>query len=91
MAIKETAPDFLAPTLEKAIDTLKNSEVFMPQFQNLKPDDQMTSDLVSSLISVSVYWVIIRVNANGWLLIRPATRNLDFVVCPTRQPLPRTA
>ena len=54
IAIKESGPSFLAPTLEKAIDILKNSEIFLPQLQSFKPDDQLTSELVSSLISVSV-------------------------------------
>lgn len=54
MAIKESGPTFLAPTLEKAIDILKNSEVFN-KFQNqINPDDQVTSELVSSLMNVSV-------------------------------------
>lgn len=55
MMIKENGPNSLAPTLEKAIDILKNSEIFTnlsPQLQNLKPDDQLTSELVCSLISV---------------------------------------
>ena len=53
IAIKESGPSFLGPTLEKAIDTLKNSEIFMPQFQSFtRPDDQLTSELVSSLINV---------------------------------------
>lgn len=53
MAIKESGPTFLAPTLEKAIDILKNSEVFN-KFQNqINPDDQVTSELVSSLMNVS--------------------------------------
>lgn len=53
MAIKESGPIFLAPTLEKAIDILKNSEVFN-KFQNqINPDDQVTSELVSSLMNVS--------------------------------------
>lgn len=53
MAIKENGPNFLAPTLEKAIDILKNSEIFLPQFQSFKPEDQITSELVSNLINVS--------------------------------------
>ncbi|XP_046912992.2 high affinity cAMP-specific and IBMX-insensitive 3',5'-cyclic phosphodiesterase 8A-like isoform X2 [Dermatophagoides farinae] len=53
MAIKESGPTFLAPTLEKAIDILKNSEVFN-KFQNqINPDDQVTSELVSSLMNTS--------------------------------------
>lgn len=53
MAIKESGPVFLAPTLEKAIDILKNSEVFN-KFQNqMKPEDQVTSELISSLMNVS--------------------------------------
>ncbi|UXI15715.1 clathrin-adaptor protein [Sarcoptes scabiei] len=56
MMIKENGPNSLAPTLEKAIDILKNSEIFTnlsPQLQNLKPDDQLTSELVCSLISTN--------------------------------------
>ncbi|OTF75618.1 hypothetical protein BLA29_007854, partial [Euroglyphus maynei] len=48
MAIKESGPTFLSPTLEKAIDILKNSEVFN-KFQNqFKPDDQTTNKLTNS-------------------------------------------
>ncbi|KAH9415480.1 High affinity cAMP-specific and IBMX-insensitive 3',5'-cyclic phosphodiesterase 8B [Dermatophagoides pteronyssinus] len=53
MAIKESGPVFLAPTLEKAIDILKNSEVFN-KFQNqMKPEDQVTSELISSLMNTA--------------------------------------
>lgn len=54
IAIKEGGPSFLAPTLEKAIDILKNSEIFLPQFQSIKSDDPITSELVNNLINVSV-------------------------------------
>ena len=64
MAIKESGPVFLAPTLEKAIDILKNSEVFN-KFQNqMKPEDQVTSELISSLMNVSrnIYFFLLTKN-----------------------------
>lgn len=54
MATQENSPVFVAQALDKVLEILKNSELYSPQFptQQTKPDDQMASDLVSSLISV---------------------------------------
>jgi high affinity cAMP-specific and IBMX-insensitive 3',5'-cyclic phosphodiesterase 8 len=54
MATQENSPVFVAQALDKVLEILKNSELYSPQFstQQKNPDDQMASDLVSSLISV---------------------------------------
>lgn len=97
MAIKENGPSFLAPTLEKAIDILKNSEIFLPQFQSFKPEDQITSELVSSLINVSVFvcleefllfLIVIIFTFNSHF--SPANSR-EFGECPTRRPPTRAA
>ena len=55
MATQENSPVLVAQALDKVLEILKNSELYSPQFPNqqTKPDDQMASDLVSGLISVS--------------------------------------
>ena len=98
MAIKENGPSFLAPTLEKAIDILKNSEIFLPQFQSFKPEDQITSELVSSLINVSKMFVCVwksffyfnRDNFFPFNFPSPANSR-EFGECPTRRPPTRAA
>lgn len=56
MATQENSPAFVAQALEKVLEILRSSELYSPQFpgQQTKPDDQMTSDLVSGLITVRV-------------------------------------
>lgn len=56
MATQENSPVFVSQALDKVLDILKNSELYLPQLQQQHQsiqDDQTTSDLFSGLITVS--------------------------------------
>lgn len=67
MATQKNSPVFVAQALEKVLEILKNSELYSPEFDKFptQTNDQMTSDLISGLISVSNFLKIIR---NFWYI-----------------------
>lgn len=55
-AAQENSPITVVQALDKVLDILRTSELYSPYFtQQMKEEDQMTSDLVGGLMSVSTY------------------------------------
>lgn len=54
LATQENSPIFVAQALDRALDILRSTELYSPQFpglQQVRAEDQITSDLVTGLVS----------------------------------------